>query len=114
MVEADFVRYYNRDLAEVVKREGLRRLSVLVFGLPMKAMIWHEEMQWTVENELAALNVEVLDRLRHDVIMVATGKRIGEPLEIDRPDSVKEAAQPKKKEIITDPGEIRAFFQKNL
>lgn len=114
-MEADFVRYYNLDLAaEVNGGSSLRRLVVLLEGLPDEAAIWREEMRWTTKDELQALTIEVIDMQRREAFMIATGKQHpSEPIKIPRPwDEEEKKAEPKKLE--TNAEVIGAWFGKWL
>lgn len=110
MVEADFVRFYDRDLTLVVRDDGLRRLMVLIEGLPRDACVWREEMSWTNRDEMQALGLELLDLWGRAIFEGLGGKVRGESFRIPRPD-IEGTAKPKK-EITTDPAEIDRFFRK--
>lgn len=108
MVEADLLRYYQRDLIDVLEQEGCRRLWVLVNGLPADAATWREDV-FDRTDELLATLIErrdnwsraLLDALMHK-------KQIKAPGEITIPRPGTEEAQ--RDRVITDPKEIAAFF----
>lgn len=51
MVEADFLRFYGKDLGEevFVRGTGCRRLLAWLVGLPGDAAVWREELAADLE-----------------------------------------------------------------
>ena len=77
-----------------MRRSGVRRLSALVHGLPLDAVVWREERpKWTQEHELLALVTEALAP-RLDLIwrqLIANAGKTppqppSQPLRFDHPD----------------------------
>lgn len=73
LLEADFARYYQLDLAEAVygpEPISFRRLDVLTCGLPLESRIARElgapkPGEWDTVDELLAANVEILGDFRN-------------------------------------------------
>lgn len=90
-LEADFQRYYQIDLASALYGDrplGARRFLALIKWLPAEAAVWRAtSTSWTVDNELAALNIEMLDSLRRMYIQAHTkkGTQPPKPVEVPRP-----------------------------
>lgn len=115
-VEADFQSYYGLDLRDVLWGEhpmGVRRIVALVNGLPMQGAVFRDAAMhgkyWTTTEELLATLIEVTD-LTNRLLYGANapkGKRVWDPLEIERP------AKAKPERALPTPsgrGEIQAFF----
>jgi hypothetical protein len=66
-IEADWVRYYNRNLADDLWGQpgiGVRRIAGLIRWLPPEAALWRSnKTSWTIDNELQAATIEMLDAL---------------------------------------------------
>jgi hypothetical protein len=112
---------YGIDLAAEWGDIGIRRLSVLVDGLPFDAPVWREEKDeadsWTRADELAALAIEVTDMYGRLTLQAAGHKLKGKPIRINRPDHVEEAqaaassgTHSMKVESLSDMNRIARFF----
>ncbi len=60
-LEADFDRYYHRDLTVEYERMSVRRMLALVNGLPLDSATLRDGKAWTQERELLAEVVEHVD-----------------------------------------------------
>jgi hypothetical protein len=109
---------YGFDIVEEWDRVSLRRLWVLIKGLPPSATVWTGEAQWTRQDELLASLVERVDAWGRLNFIVAGGKPDIDPdrygQQIKRPDEAwGEAAEKKKREITTDTRVIAQWFAEN-
>jgi len=94
--------------------EGPRRLWALVNGLPAEAAVWREEMAWTLRDELAALQVELLDTLIRAQIKLWTGKNArGRPIRVERPDRSKTLRRPEPRKARSTE-QVLDFFAKHF
>lgn len=90
-LEADWVRYYGRDLASDLygpEPMGVRRLLSLTRWLPPEAALWRSTGQaWDTHTELQATTVEMLDALLRAYLQVHSkkGAKQPQPVEIPRP-----------------------------
>ncbi len=90
-IEADWARYYARDLAQDlygVNCVGWRYINSLLTWLPADAALWRSMgSAWSDEKELLAVNIEVLDALRRSFIIANSkkGAKIPDAVHIDRP-----------------------------
>jgi hypothetical protein len=89
-LEADFARYYQKDLGEelYVRNTPARRILSLVQWLPPDAALWRSMgNSWSTDQELLALNAELLDSLRRLYLQAHSkpGARLPDPLHIPRP-----------------------------
>lgn len=88
----------------------------LVVGLPEDSAVWRQDKPtWTLQDELLALNAEVVDARMRDLLSVtvqaASGKRpkLGEPLKITHVGRGNAPApKPRSKKI--DPEAVTRFF----
>jgi hypothetical protein len=94
-LEASLLQVYGFDLVAEWGNIGVRRLWVLVEGLPAEAPVWRAE-SWTRADELAALTVEAIDAGNRAVIAALGHKVRGESIRIPRPSEQRaiESAQP--------------------
>lgn len=100
-IEADWARYYNRDLAQDLYGHpsiSWRYINSLLTWLPSDAAVWRSMGNaWSDEKELAATNIEVVDALRRAFIVANSkkGAREPEPVRIPRPWQKSEAVKRK-------------------
>jgi len=83
-LEASLLRTYGFDLVAEWGEIGVRRLMVLVNGLPSDSPVWSEE-SWTRRDEFAALQLELTDVWSRLIFSALGGKPKGERLKIRRP-----------------------------
>ena len=103
------MRYYGLDLRAEAERAGLRRLWVLVKGLPADSALHRDEQpRWTIEHELLARNAELTSAWGRIVAMAlgAKSQKLPKAHEVEHPDR----AAPKP-ELTTDPQAIYDFFK---
>jgi hypothetical protein len=121
LLEADLERYYGRDLAEEFDRAGCRKLWVWISGLPPEAATSRiGGQQWTVRDELLAVNAELADQW--GLILARLHCKKGAldnytPLRVQRPSEPgqrksppPEQKQPEKKDRYQKSRERAAFF----
>lgn len=83
-----------------------------VNGLPPEAAIWRVDgQQWTVLHELLAIGAERVDAWGLTSARMQASKKTqkylpDKPLQIPRPGDAEQEGD----RVITDPGEIKAFF----
>lgn len=90
----------------------MRRLWALVQGLPRDAAVWREDIGgWSMQDELAAAQVEVTDQWGRILAQAWGVKRqaLPEPVRLDHPDRRRAAAAPKGK-VIRSIDELAAWF----
>lgn len=90
-IEADWVRYYNRSLADDLwgpQAIGYRRIAGMIRWLPPEAALWRSnKTSWTIDNELQATTIETLDALLRAYIQAHSkpNSRKPTPIQIPRP-----------------------------
>lgn len=94
---------------------GCRRLWALVRGLPDDAVVWREEheqaQQWTTQDELGALLIEVTDMWGRAIAQPHYKRgSLPRPIRIPRPGD----GPPQRKQIESDPKKIAAFFAEHF
>lgn len=103
LVEADFQRFYGLDLRREVRRASVRRLKVLVTGLPPEAVCWRQE----------SILVERMDLWFHTVVGLLAKRNVTmpEPLILASPrESADEQPKEKRKATVE---EMVAWFSNN-
>lgn len=97
---------YGFDLVAEWETVTLRRLWVLVQGLPREAVLWREENAWTSQDELLAALVELTDIASRRVVLALGGKFPpgDKPIHIERPSREVE------RRVTDDPAAIAAWF----
>jgi hypothetical protein len=117
-VEADFQRYYDLDLREVLwgsRRYGARRLMSLVSGLPLEGAVARAVLyggrDWSNADELLATLVEMTDLGNRIAFVQNTkkGTKVWEPVRVDRPTKqLPDEPAPKKEQA--SPAQMREAF----
>lgn len=82
-LEAELAHYYPGE-PPAHRIDDMRRLLVLVQGLPDGSYTWSQE-GWTMERELLAANVELSHTMAGILIRLGGSKRRLKPLRIPRP-----------------------------
>lgn len=90
-LESDFQRFYGIELAPALYGPtplSVRRFYSLTRWLPADAAIWRAtSTTWSVDNELQALTVELIDSLRRMYLQAHSkqGARLPDPIRVPRP-----------------------------
>lgn len=105
------MRFYRFDLPREAEAAGVRRLCVLLRGLPPEAATWREETRWTDRDELAAMTVELIDGWGRGLAKLLGGKVSGKALQIPRPE--RSSAAPSSENEL-DPEALAAWARRNV
>lgn len=103
------MHHYGFDLPREAESAGVRRLFVMLQGLPPEAATWREEMGWTQADEFAASLLELTDAWGRATVMALGKKPRGKPLQIPRPNKTPRGKEVR--EVTTDAAAIGRFFQ---
>lgn len=101
------------ELGREAERIGVRRLWVLVHGLPPEAATWRQDGDgWSQTDHFLAALIEYVDMWgRINAQPHYRRNSLPKPVQIDRPGRT-DKARPKGR-VITDPGELARWFARN-
>jgi hypothetical protein len=109
-IEADFQRYYGIDLRVEFSDTPLRRLWVLLDGLPNDAAVWRKEFAWSVQDEMKATQLEQADMWFRNVCALLGAKRSSLPRALNIPRPGDKPAEAKKLNV----SDVSQFFTRNF
>lgn len=97
------MRFYGFDLPREGESVGVRRLVVMLKGLPPDAAIWRDQQKgWTQQDEWFASLLELTDSWWRNLFTAFGKKPQGKPLHVDRPGEAEE-----RRRLASDPAVIR-------